>query len=200
MATWAQNCQILSMADTCLQMYHISSIRHHGYYLFRWSFCAATIQRRLLFKGGVYFFGKPGDTNDGLDKVRTSETVIVARPVSSTCRLSLLLSAMGTTRTTQTVLALAWWPSSEIIRTRVHVLRLLAAAKIWGRCIFRLRASDCELLFEGGVYSKKYGRCTNTYAVWHMNSALNSRERYPMLNFYPGLPQEVCWIISSTYV
>ena len=62
---------------------------------------------RLLFEGSIYLFGKPGDTNDGLDKVRTSETVTVARPVSSTRRLSLLLSAVGTTRTTQTVLALA---------------------------------------------------------------------------------------------
>ena len=34
---------------------------------------------RLLFEGGVYFFGKPGDINDGLDKVRTGETVTVAR-------------------------------------------------------------------------------------------------------------------------
>ena len=82
--------------------------------------------------------------------------------VSSTCSLSLLLSAVGTTRTTQTVLALAWWPSSEIIRTRVRMPHLLAAATIRGWRLFRSRASDCaatiwgQWLFEGGVYSKKY--------------------------------------------
>ena len=32
---------------------------------------------RLLFEGGVYFFGKPGDINDSLDKAHTSETVMV---------------------------------------------------------------------------------------------------------------------------
>ena len=34
---------------------------------------------RLLFEGGVYFFGKPVDINEKLDKVCTSETVTVAR-------------------------------------------------------------------------------------------------------------------------
>ena len=28
-------------------------------------FCAATIRGWLLIEGGVYFFGKPGDINDG---------------------------------------------------------------------------------------------------------------------------------------
>ena len=32
---------------------------------------------RLLFEGGVYFFGKPEDINDSLDKAHTSETVMV---------------------------------------------------------------------------------------------------------------------------
>ena len=48
-------------------------------------------------------------------------------------------------------------PSSEIIRTRVRVPRLLAATTIRGRRLFRSRVSDCAaILFEGGVYSKKY--------------------------------------------
>ena len=34
---------------------------------------------RLLFKGSVYFSGKPGDIDDGLDKVCKSEVVTVAR-------------------------------------------------------------------------------------------------------------------------
>ena len=91
--------------------------------------------------------------------------------VSNTRSLSVLLSAVGTTRTKQTVLALTWWPSSEIIRIRVRVPHLLAATTIRGRRLFRLRDSDCAAtirrrrLFEGGVYSKKYGihfpTCTN---------------------------------------
>ena len=47
----------------------------------------------------------------------------------------------------------------KIFRTRGHVPRLLAAATIQGRRLFRSRASDCAAnirgrpLFEGGVYS-----------------------------------------------
>ena len=33
----------------------------------------------LLFRDGVYFFGKSGDINDELDKVHTSDTVITVR-------------------------------------------------------------------------------------------------------------------------
>ena len=73
--------------------------------------------------------------------------------------LSVLLSAVVTTRATQTVLAPAWWPLSEIIRTRVCAAALttrgyysrvafisfksfglcgyyLRAATIWGWCLF----------------------------------------------------------------
>ena len=55
---------------------------------------------RLLFEGGVYFFGKPGYINEGwirYNHVGVSEMVMV---VSSTCSLSVLLSAVGMTRTT----------------------------------------------------------------------------------------------------
>ena len=69
---------------------------------------------------------------------------------------------METTRTTQTVLVLAWWPSSEIIHTHVGVLCLLAAATIRGWHLFRWRALDCAATIQGrplleGVYPKKYG-------------------------------------------
>ena len=50
------------------------------------------------------FFGKPGDINDSWIRVHTIETVKDA--VSAMHGLSLRLSAVGTTRTTQTVLAL----------------------------------------------------------------------------------------------
>ena len=67
----------------------------------------------------------------------------------------------GNKLTTQTVLAVAWWPPSEIIWTRVHVPHLLAAAAIQGQHLFRSRGSDCVAtiqgrpLFEGCIYSKK---------------------------------------------
>ena len=71
--------------------------------------------------------------------------------VSSTGSLSVLLSAMGTTRTTQTVLAL--------IRNHSH---MCAHAMFTSRgsvyLVEELRI--VQLLFEGDLYSKKYGR-------WH---------------------------------
>ena len=76
-------------------------------------------------------------TIKGLDAVRSMRT------------LSVLLSAVETTHTTQTVLALAWWLSSEIIRTCRHVLRLLPAAAVWGRRLFHSRASDCVATIRG---------------------------------------------------
>ena len=115
--------------------------------------------RRLLFEGGIYFFGKPGDINDCWIGYEWVEWWWLLDAVSSTRSLSILLLAAGTTRTTWTVLALVWWLLSEIIRTCVRVPCLLAAATIWGQCLFRSRASDCAAtiqgrpLFEGGVYS-----------------------------------------------
>ena len=61
-------------------------------------------------------------------------------PVSSTHSLSVLLSAMKTSRTTQTALVLAWRPLSEIIHICVYVPLILATATIRVRCF---RASDC---------------------------------------------------------
>ena len=52
---------------TSLAIYRISSIRRRGYSLLvlcGYYLRAATIRGRLLFEGGVYFFGKSGDIND----------------------------------------------------------------------------------------------------------------------------------------
>ena len=43
-----------------IQGYHISSIRHYGYYFF-----LLFILVWLLFEGGIYFVGKSADSNDG---------------------------------------------------------------------------------------------------------------------------------------
>ena len=146
---------------TVLEDYH--TFRHLSYYLFHCSVCAASIRGRLLFKGSVYFFGKPGDINDGWIGYEWVRRWRLLDAVSSMHSLSVLLSAVGTTRTAQTVLALAWWLPSEIIRTSVHMPHSLTAATLQGRHLFRSKALDCVAtiqggpLFEGGVYSKKYG-------------------------------------------
>ena len=72
-----------------------------------------------------------------------------------------MLSAVETSRTTRTALLLA---RSEIIRKCLRVLRTVAATTVHSRAVFMfLRARDCAAtfrglrVFEGGVYSKKYG-------------------------------------------
>ena len=42
-------------------MYRIYSIRRRGYYYFAACFCTAT----TIFEGGIYFFGKLADINNG---------------------------------------------------------------------------------------------------------------------------------------
>ena len=77
-----------------MYMYHyISSIRRHGYFIF-----PLFILVRLLIKGGYYsrvVFRKPADSND-------STVCDTARPDSSTRSLSVLLSAVETSRRTKT--------------------------------------------------------------------------------------------------
>ena len=111
-------------------------------------FCAATIQERLLFESGIHVFGKPTDMNDGLIRYRRWRLLDA---VSSKRSLSVLLSAVETTRTTRIAQALAWWLSSEIIRTRVPRI-LLATATIRGRCLFLSELRIVRLLFKGGDY------------------------------------------------
>ena len=50
---------------------------------------------------------------------------------------------------------LVWWPSPEIICTRVRVPHLLAAATIWGRCLFKsFRLCGGQRLFKDGVFEE----------------------------------------------
>ena len=136
--------------------YHISSIRRHGYYLFHCSFCVATIWGQLLFECGVYFFGKLWDVNDGWIRCVVRWWWLLDA-VSSTHSLSVLLQSMGMTRTTQTVLALVWWPSSEITRTRLHCRVYYPRLLFEGGVYFVQELRIVRLLFEGSIYSKKYG-------------------------------------------
>ena len=85
----------------------------------------------LLFEGGIYFFEKPGDIQDSWIRYLRVRRWWLLDAVSSTCSLSVLLSAVEMTRTTQIALALVWWLSAEIIRTRVPLF-------------FCSRVSDCS--------------------------------------------------------
>ena len=101
----------------------------------------------ILFEGGIYFFGKPADIASfpgslGI-RYRRVRRWRLLDTVSSARSPSVMLLAMEMTHTTRIALALAWWPSSESIRTHVCMLHILAAATIRGR-----------QLFEGSDYSR----------------------------------------------
>ena len=137
------------------------NIRRHSYFFRCWLLCgyysrAATIRGQLLFESGVYFFEKPVDINNGWIRYVWVRRWRLLDTVSSKHSLSVLLSAVETTRTTWIAQALAWWLSLEIIRTRVPRI-LLAMATIRGRCLFLLELQIVWLLFEGDAYLKKYG-------------------------------------------
>ena len=92
----------------------------------------------LLFEGGIYFFGKLTDIKGGwIRYIRVIQWWLLGT-VSSLHSLSVLLSALETSRTTPIALVLAWWPSSEIIHTRLHVLAMVTFG---GR---RLLHSHCK--------------------------------------------------------
>ena len=82
----------------------------------------------LLFEGGIYFIGKPADINDGwIRNVRVIQWRLLDAG-SSTCNLSVLLSAMEKSCATLTALALA-----RFNHIRVRVPRFAAAAiRGWG--------------------------------------------------------------------
>ena len=88
--------------------YHICSIRCRAFFSFyRCSFCVATIRgQRLILIARRH--------QQWLDKVHMSNTV-VTDAVSSTHSPPVLVSATERSCTTLTALALARWPSSEII-------------------------------------------------------------------------------------
>ena len=113
-------------------------------------FCAATIQGWLLLKGGMYFLGKPADTNDGWIRYVRAIQWWVLDAVNSKHSLSVLQSAVEMSHTTQTVLVLVRQLSSEIVHicVRVHGYYL--------RMVFiSLRIPNYVVLFQGVDYSRK---------------------------------------------
>ena len=109
--------------------------RRRSYYSFAARFCAATIWGWHLF----------------LWKTQRHQQQLDIR-WHSTHSLSVMLSAIELSRTTQTTLVLAWSPSSAIIRTHMHVSHILATATIQGQHLFSSVFSIMRLLFEGGDY------------------------------------------------
>ena len=115
--------------------------------VFLWSDAAATIYFAarfawLLFEGGVYFFGKPWDVNDTWISYVQLRQWWLLDAVSSMHSLSVLLSAVGTTHTTQTVL-------STIVVT-VVISHSHTCAQFEGGAYFVQKLRIVLLLFEGG--------------------------------------------------
>ena len=113
-------------------------------------FCAATIQGWLLLESGMYFLGKPTDTNDGWIRYVRAIQWWVLDAVNSKHSLSVLQSAVEMSHTTRTVLVLVWQLSSEIVHICVH------ARGYYLRMVFiSLRIPKYVVLFQGVDYSRK---------------------------------------------
>ena len=144
---------------------------------------------QLLFKGSYYsraatiqgwllFLWKTCQHQRRLEKVHKTQAIQwrLLEAVSGKCSLSVLLSVVETSRTTQTALVLAWWPSSEIIcitqtalalawwpsseiiciRACMCVLHIpvVAAVTILGQDLFCSEILIMQWLFEGGDHSR----------------------------------------------
>ena len=77
---------------------------------------------------------------------------------SSTCRLSVLLSAMKMSLRIWTAQEIAEGASAGIISTRFRALNILAMATIRGRCFFLLGAPNCAATIRGRclIEEKRY--------------------------------------------
>ena len=62
---------------------------------------------RLLFEGGVYFVGKPADSNNDWNRYMRAIQIAMIDAGSSTCSLSVLLLAVETSLRTWTALEIA---------------------------------------------------------------------------------------------
>ena len=91
-------------------------------YFFNWLlFLLLLVLGRLLFKGGVYFVGKPADSNDGWNKYMRTLQLDLIDTGSSMCSVSVLLLAMETSLRTRAALEIAQWASAALlVRVFVH--------------------------------------------------------------------------------
>ena len=118
--------------------------------------------------------------------------------VNSMCSLSVLLS-VEMTHTTQMALALAWWPSSEMIHTCVCILRILAAATIQGQSLFcselpivrlLLRAASIRSLHIILVYTIVWGVVITWNGILYASCFCTSTEfrRYNLIGWFSNYP------------
>ena len=135
-SVWCQRAQMCPSHSAGSVMWHILYFFDQTLWLTLW----------LLFEGSVYFFGKPGDINNawiGYVQVWQWQLLDVA---SSTHILSVLLSAVGMTRTAP-VLALVWW----LVKNHSHAGAYLVFTSygyystIWGRHLFHTKPLDCAV-------------------------------------------------------
>ena len=114
--------------------------------------------------------------------------------VNSMCSLSVLLS-VEMTHTTQMALALAWWPSSEMIHTCVCILCILAAATIQGQSLFYselpivrllLRAASIRSLHIILVYTIVWGVVITWNGILYASCFCTSTEfrRYNLIGWF----------------
>ena len=112
----------------------------------------------LPFEGSVYFFGTPKDINySWIRYVRVIQWRLLDT-VNSKWSLSVLLSAMETSRTTQTAPVLVRWLSSEITRIRM--------------CMCVTYTSHGNYL-RMPKFTNTYGICKCGYALAGCNSSVN---------------------------
>ena len=116
-------------------VYRLSSIRRCSYYFFHYKFLCG-----YYFRGQLYFFRKPADTNDGwIRYVRSSDTVTTVRHCQQ-YSLSVLLSAMEMSHKIRTALVLAQSLLSESIHTRLYILILFLDFRFLNMNIAIMRA------------------------------------------------------------
>ena len=140
---------IAPLWSTCVREDRVYTCKWHRTTVFLQSDATATIYfttcfMQLLFEGGVYFFGKPRDINDGWIRYVRVRWWRLLDAVSSTHSLSVLLSGMGTTRTTQHS------PSASVvtvIRNHSHT----CACAAFTSCDYYSRAAF--------ITSKSFGLC-----------------------------------------
>ena len=112
-----------------------------------------TIFLLLTFEGGVYFFGKPVEINEGWKRYVWAIQRHLLGTVISTRSLPYLMSAVEMSCTTNS-------PRASLqtgVSSYSHMYILLAMTTIQGQRLFCSDVLILWLLFKGSVYSKKYG-------------------------------------------
>ena len=113
-------------------------------------FCAATTRGQLQFEGGVYFLGNPANINDGWIRCIWVIEWQLLDAVSCKRSLSVLLSAMETSHTTQTALMLAWLQSWKYLHMCACAMYTsISHGYIWKVAFLLLKTPDCVATIWG---------------------------------------------------